>query len=204
MNYEARNKPRGMSEEARKRARLALKREQMRKEKIKDTLLTILGVGVVSSSVSTSLFGHEYYGSISVFFKNIFDDNGEFKNVYDLYLNINDDNKKFVDNVILSFILTQKIELANYMSDLKFRDYLSDIIADYNNKILAFYRNFDRINYTFTDHNEHNSYLEYNFNILKANVIVLTNYIDEYDLEIKSGMILDNRRVPNVLRKRVK
>ena len=131
----------------------------------------------------------------------IYHEDGEYKDIYELYNNINEDNKDLIENTIINLMLINKYDLSPYMNDINFKNYLSDIIANYNNKVFMFYNNFNKINELFTRKNKKNNYLYYNYKLLKTNVLVLADYINRYGLEIKSGMIIDNSAVPNVLRK---
>lgn len=125
--------------------------------------------------------------------RQLFDDNGNFRNIYELYKSKNNENADMVDNIIVSLMLMFDIDLSPYIHDLGFKEYLSELIGIYNNRVIEYYNNLDKINIMF----ENKQYLLNNFKLLKANVIVLNNYIEKYELERKSGYVLDYRGINN-------
>lgn len=130
--------------------------------------------------------------------KQLFDNDGRYKNIYDLYKNKNSKNSDITNNIIISLMLISSIDLSPYISDLDFKKYISELIGNYNDKVIEYYTNLDKIDLMF----ENKQYLLNNFKLLKANVTVLNGYIEKFGLERCSGYVLDYRGIQKLKNKK--
>ena len=140
--------------------------------------------------LSKNTFVIQEYGIL----KNLFNDNGSIKNVYELYSNINDENKEMYDKLIINLLLTVKLNLSEYLSNEEFKKYIENLIGEYNRKVIYSYKNLDLGN-VFVDDKK---VFEANLKMQKQNVMVLNEISNIYGLNINSGMVLDY-----TLRKRI-
>lgn len=120
----------------------------------------------------------------------LFNEDGTHKNIYELYQNINVENKEMYDKLIMSMFTLEKIDLHEYFqSDEGFKKYIEDLVARYRNKNIGFYNNIQKID-TFFD-----SPLISRNNLInqKQTELILRKLSEEYGLESKSGFVLDYR-----------
>lgn len=119
--------------------------------------------------------------------KNLFNDDGTIKNIYDLYQSINDKNKEMYDKLIINLFLSINVDLTPYFGDVEFKKYMEGLIDKYNNKVVDFFKNIE-IAKVFIDDNK---ILRDNLMMQKQSVLLLDRLTNFYGLQKNSGIVLD-------------
>lgn len=112
--------------------------------------------------------------------KLIFNENG-IKSIEELYCVRNDKNAKIIDNVVLGII-----NLNNIPEDENIRDYISNLIVNYNHKVINYYKNMN-IGKVFIDDEKK---LNENMNIMLKRVKYLNMILKSMNRKNEYGLIL--------------
>jgi len=113
---------------------------------------------------------------------------GSAKNIYDIYLNINDNNKEFYSKYILNLLsISRPTKLfEEQIKDIGFRKYLEELINNYNDDVINYYRNI-KLGSIFIDNEK---ILYENLKILLARMKKLNYIMMAYNLKRNSGIIM--------------
>lgn len=103
------------------------------------------------------------------------------KSIEELYNIRNDKNAKIIDNVVLGII-----NINNIPEDENIRDYISNLIVDYNHKVINYYKNIN-IGKVFIDDERK---LNENMNIMLKRAKYLNMILSSMDRKNEYGLIL--------------
>lgn len=103
------------------------------------------------------------------------------KSIEELYSIRNDKNAKIIDNVVLGII-----NINNIPEDENIRDYISNLIVDYNHKVINYYKNMN-IGKVFIDDERK---LNENMNIMLKRVKYLNMVLSSMNRKNEYGLIL--------------
>ena len=119
---------------------------------------------------------------------NFFNIDGTIKNIYDIYLNINIDNKELYDQFIINYLLCLNTTeyIANYFDDLLFKTYIEDLIEKYNYKVADFYNNKNLCYLYLND----KSIVNDNLKLLIYKVRKLNKLAHDYNLSASNKLVL--------------
>jgi hypothetical protein len=127
--------------------------------------------------------------------KNLYNDDGSIKSLYELYKSINIENKEMYDKLIINLFLTVNADLKSYFIedeskkyDEDFKRYMEDLINKYNKKAVYYFDNIELGKVFIND----NRKLKDNLRMLKQNEALLNNDLAKrYNLKLNSGILLD-------------
>lgn len=120
---------------------------------------------------------------------NFFDCNdGSIKNIYDIYLNINDNNKEFYNKYILNLLSISRPtkSFEEQIKEIGFRKYLEELINNYNDDVINYYKNIKLGNIFIDDE----KILYENLKVLLTRMKKLNYIMISYDLKRSSGIIM--------------
>lgn len=122
--------------------------------------------------------------------KNIFREDGRLKNIYELYLDINDDNRKMYERLMVEEFINIRFDYRKYFDDVEFKEYLERIIANYMNSVVDYCININEME-IFT---KNKSFIKENLKILKDIMSILSKNSEYHGLTIQAGTIIDCRK----------
>ena len=105
--------------------------------------------------------------------QNVFNLDGSLKDVYSLYLSINDENRELIDKVLLNLIIIKEDELSK-VNDSGFISYLSELLDRYQNDCIEYIKNL-RLGFVFL---ENEKILINNLKIKKAKINKLKDILE--------------------------
>ena len=113
--------------------------------------------------------------------KILFHDDGNLKNISELYNSINNDNYSIIDNVIINMLNED-----NIIDDKEFKRYIAKLIEEYNNKTIEFYENIELVKIFISK--ETNIYE--NLKKLVNKTRYLNTIASKLNIKVRSGLVL--------------
>lgn len=129
----------------------------------------------------------EKYGIL----KNIYNENLELKNVYELYNSINKDNEEMYNRLILDLFTTFKMDYSEYFKDENFKKYTENLFNQYIEQSIDYYNNINIGNIYVDD----KKVLMDNLKMKKRNMLIINSIAKTYGIEIIGKNMLDNNRI---------
>lgn len=119
---------------------------------------------------------------------NFFKDDGKMKDIYDIFSNITEENKKFYDRFIINLlsVLIPNQKFAESMTDNKFKLYLEELINNYNLSAIHYYQNIE-LGKIFIDNEK---ILYENLKIILERIQNLNKISKSYSLKRTTGIII--------------
>ena len=119
---------------------------------------------------------------------NFFDTKGRLKEIYEVYSNIDDKNKKFYDEYIIKLLSVIKPNEAfsQSLNDNVYKKYIEELIDEYNKKVMYYYQNI-QLGTIFI---ENEKYLYENLKILLERIKRLNKISNDFNLNKRTGIIL--------------
>lgn len=131
----------------------------------------------------------EYLGEFGIL-KNLIKEDGNLKNIYELYLDINDENKEMYERLMIEEFISIRADYRKYFEDIEFKEYLERIIANYMNQVVDYFININEMGIFINNKN----FIKENLKVLTKISKILSKNIEYYGLTIQAGMIIDSSK----------
>lgn len=131
----------------------------------------------------------EYLGEFGIL-KNIIKEDGNLKNIYELYLEINDQNREMYERLMIEEFINIRFDYRKYFDDIEFKEYLERIIANYMNEVVDYCININEME-IFT---KNRNFIKENLKVLKDVMSSLSKNSEYHGLTIQAGTIIDCRK----------
>lgn len=123
--------------------------------------------------------------------RHLFNNDGTVKSLYDIYLNINEDNEAMYKKIMTGYLASINCDYKESLQDQSFKQYVESLISDYINGTIDYYNNIEK-GQIFIDNPK---VLSDNLIMKKRNVKILNGIAKKYDLNLTSGTIIDSNNV---------
>lgn len=122
--------------------------------------------------------------------KNLIKEDGNLKNIYELYLDINDENREMYERLMIEEFISIRADYRKYFEDIEFKEYLERIIANYMNQVVDYFININEMGIFINNKN----FIKENLKVLTKISKILSKNIEYYGLTIQAGMIIDSSK----------
>lgn len=122
--------------------------------------------------------------------KNLIKEDGNLKNIYELYLDINDENREMYERLMIEEFISIRADYRKYFEDIEFKEYLERIIANYMNQVVDYFININEMEIFINNKN----FIKENLKVLTNISKILSKNIEYYGLTIQAGMIIDSSK----------
>lgn len=140
-----------------------------------------------NSYLSKNLETLEKYGIL----RNIFHEDGSLKSVYELYTEINPENEKMYNRLIIDYFTSFRDDYSEYFKDNSFKTHVEKLFNDYIENAILYYNNID-LGTIFVNNRQ---VLVDNLKMKKRNVLVLNSISKLYGLNSTTKNILDSDHI---------
>lgn len=122
--------------------------------------------------------------------KNLIKEDGNLKNIYELYLDINGENREMYERLMIEEFISIRADYRKYFEDIEFKEYLERIIANYMNQVVDYFININEMGIFINNKN----FIKENLKVLTKISKILSKNIEYYGLTIQAGMIIDSSK----------
>lgn len=129
--------------------------------------------------------------------QNIFNADGNMLNCYELYKNINEQNKKMYDKMIIELFINTKFDYSRYFDDLEFKKHIEELASKYINDTIDYFEHFDEYEIFI----KNKMYLKENMMLLKRNVTLLRENCKEYGMTLITGTLMSYKHIKKITKK---